>query len=64
MINYFKIILEQIKNLFTCLSIYLLSSILFLPLNNYFNNFQINNKYGKEFSITFLLTTLTFCVIY
>ena len=64
MINYFKIIIDQIKNLFTCFSIYLLSILLFLPLNNYFNNFQINNKYGKEFSITFLLSTLTFCVIY
>ena len=64
MIKYLKVFIDQIKNLLTCFSIYLISTIIFLPLNNYFNKFQINEKYGKEFSITILLSTLTFCIIY
>lgn len=64
MIKYLKLFIEQIKNLLTYFSIYLLITIIFFPLNNYYNKFQINEKYGKEFSITFLLITLTFCIIY
>ena len=64
MIRYFKVFIGQIKNLLTCFSIYLISIIIFFPLHNYFNKFQINAKYGKEFSITILLSTLLFCIIY
>lgn len=64
MTKYLKVFIDQIKNLLTCFSIYVISALIFLPSNNYFNKFQINAKYGKEFSITFLLSTLTFCIIY
>ena len=64
MIKYLKVFIDQIKKLLTCFSIYLISTIIFLPLHNYFNKFQINAKYGKEFTITILLSTLLFCIIY
>lgn len=62
--RYIKLIIDQIKNLLICFSIYLLSAIMYFPFSNFFNKFYFNAKYDQAFSITFLLSTLTFCLIY
>jgi membrane protease YdiL (CAAX protease family) len=41
-----------------------LSTIIYFPLTNFFNEFFLNAKYGQAFSITSLLSALTFCFIY
>lgn len=63
MIKYYKILNEQIKNIFFCFVIYLLCYIILIPFNDILSKNNFNNKYGHEFSITFLISTVLFCII-
>jgi len=63
MIKYFKILNKQIKSIFICFVIYFLCYIILIPFNDILNKNNFNNKYGNEFSITFFISTVLFCII-
>jgi hypothetical protein len=61
---FYKVLKEQIKSLFVYLGIYILCILIYLPFDNYFNKFDLNQRFGKEFSFLAILSTLTFSIVY